>query len=112
MTDYRQNLFKQIPYDAETSAAVIDILEEFGDECKRRHGKRIIYPSDEWYLKAGRPIPDPEFYEDYDQLGNGGGHDEPVPAGISGRTGQAPPHLRHQKAGCGHRHHGSPSSLR
>ena len=57
VTDYRQNLFKQTPYDAETSAAVIDIMEEFGDECKRRHGKRIIYPSDEWYLKAGRPIP-------------------------------------------------------
>ena len=52
VTDYRQNLFKQTPYDAETSAAVIDIMEEFGDECKRRHGKRIIYPSDEWYLKA------------------------------------------------------------
>ena len=73
VTDYRQNLFKQTPYDAETSAAVIDIMEEFGDECKRRHGKRIIYPSDEWYLKAGRPIPEPEFYEDYDQLENGVG---------------------------------------
>ena len=73
VTDYRQNLFKQIPYDAETSAAVIDILEEFGDECKRRHGKRIIYPSDEWYLKAGRPIPPAEFYEDFDQLENGVG---------------------------------------
>ena len=45
VTDYRQNLFKQTPYDAETSAAVIDIMEEFGDECKRRHGKRIIYPA-------------------------------------------------------------------
>ena len=73
VTDYRQNLFKQTPYDAATSAEVIDIMEEFGDECKRRHGKRIIYPSDEWYLKAGRPIPPPEFYEDYDQLENGVG---------------------------------------
>ena len=73
VTDYRQNLFKQTPYDAETSAAVIDIMEEFGDECKRRHGKRIIYPSDEWYLKAGRPIPPAEFYEDFDQLENGVG---------------------------------------
>ena len=73
VTDYRQNLFKQTPYDAETSAAVIDIMEEFGDECKRRHGKRIIYPSDEWYLKAGRPIPPEEFYEDFDQLENGVG---------------------------------------
>ena len=73
VTNYRQNLFKQTPYDAETSAAVIDIMEEFGDECKRRHGKRIIYPSDEWYLKAGRPIPPAEFYEDFDQLENGVG---------------------------------------
>ena len=48
-------------------------MEEFGDECKRRHGKRIIYPSDEWYLKAGRPIPPAEFYEDFDQLENGVG---------------------------------------
>ena len=73
VTDYRQNLFKQTPYDAASSAEVIDIMEEFGDECKRRHGKRIIYPSDEWYLKAGRPIPPAEFYEDFDQLENGVG---------------------------------------
>ena len=59
--------------DEKTPHNVIDIMEEFGDECKRRHGKRIIYPSDEWYLKAGRPIPEPEFYEDYDQLENGVG---------------------------------------
>ena len=73
ITDYRKNLYPQVPYDAKTSAEVIDIMEAFGDECKRRHGKRIIYPSDEWYLKAGRPIPAAEFYEDYDQLENGVG---------------------------------------
>ena len=73
ITDYRKNLYPQVPYDAKTSAEVIDIMEEFGDECKRRHGKRIIYPSDEWYLKAGRPIPPEEFYEDFDQLENGVG---------------------------------------
>ncbi len=73
VTDYRKNLYPQVPYDAVSSAEVIDIMEEFGDECKRRHGKRIIYPSDEWYLKAGRPIPQEEFYEDFDQLENGVG---------------------------------------
>ena len=46
VTDYREKLFKQTPYDAKTSAEVIDIMEEFGDECKRRHGKRIIYASE------------------------------------------------------------------
>ena len=73
VTDYRQNLFKQTPYDAETSAAVIDIMEEFGDECKRRHGKRIIYPSDEWYLTAERPLPPAEFYDAFAQLEDGVG---------------------------------------
>ena len=73
ITDYRKNLYPQVPYDAASSAEVIDILEEFGDECKARHGKRIIYPSDEWYLNAGRPLPPAEFYEDYAQLENGVG---------------------------------------
>ena len=73
ITDYRKNLYPQVPYDAASSAEVIDILEEFGDECKARHGNRIIYPSDEWYLNAGRPLPPAEFYEDYAQLENGVG---------------------------------------
>lgn len=73
ITDYRKNLYPQVPYDAASSAEVIDILEEFGDACKARHGKRIIYPSDEWYLNAGRPLPPAEFYEDYAQLENGVG---------------------------------------
>lgn len=73
ITDYRQNLYPQVPFDKESSAAVIDIMEEFGDECKRRNGKRIIYPSDEWYLKAERPMPEADFYEDFDQLENGVG---------------------------------------
>ena len=73
ITAYRKNLYPQVPYDAASAGEVIDILEEFGDECKARHGARIIYPSDEWYLKAGRPIPPAEFYEDYAQLENGVG---------------------------------------
>lgn len=73
ITAYRQNLYPQIPYDAASSAEVIDIMEQFGDECKARHGARIIYPSDEWYLNAGRPIPPAEFYEDFAQLENGVG---------------------------------------
>lgn len=73
ITDYRQNLYRQIPYDAASSGEVIDIMEQFGKECKARHGKRIIYPSDEWYLNAGRPLPPAEFYEDFDQLENGVG---------------------------------------
>ena len=73
VTDYRQGLYQQTPYDAASSAEVIDIMEAFGDKAKAAHGCRIVYPSDEWYLNAGRPIPPAEFYEDYAQLENGVG---------------------------------------
>ena len=43
------------------------------DQAKARYGARIVYPSDEWYLCAGRPIPPAAFYEDYAQLENGVG---------------------------------------
>ena len=42
---------------------------------------RVVYPGDEWFLLAGRPIPPDEYYDDYVQLENGVGlwrllHDE------------------------------------
>ena len=77
VTDYRQNLFKQTPYDAETSAAVIDIMEEFGDECKRRHGKRIIYPAMSGISRRGGPSPRRSSNEDFDSWKRRG-HDAPV----------------------------------
>jgi NifB/MoaA-like Fe-S oxidoreductase len=44
-----------------------------GDMMLEKHGTRIFYPSDEWYIKAGLPIPAEDFYEDYPQLENGVG---------------------------------------
>ena len=73
ITDYRQGLYPQVPYDAASSAEVIDIMEAFGEQALARYGSRIVYPSDEWYLNAGRPLPPAEFYEDYAQLENGVG---------------------------------------
>lgn len=73
LTDYRKGLYPLQAYDAASSAAVLDILEAYGERCKRERGARIVYPSDEWYLNTGRPIPPAEFYEDYAQLENGVG---------------------------------------
>ena len=108
ITDYRQNLYRQIPYDAASSAEVIDIMEQFGEECKARHGKRTIYPSDEWYLNAGRPLPPAEFYEDFDQLENGVGmwrlFEQEFLAELDNATD-----LWGEEAGCGHRYFGGPA---
>ena len=81
LTRYRENLYPLTPYDQETAGEVLDILEEYGNRFKQRHGVRIVYPGDEWYLLAGRPIPPYDFYDSFCQLENGVGmwrllHDE------------------------------------
>lgn len=73
LTAHRKGLYPLTPYDAASAGEVLDILEEAGGDCKRSCGKRLIYPGDEWYLLAGRPIPPALFYEGYPQLENGVG---------------------------------------
>ena len=36
-------------------------------------GTHFVYASDEWYILAGLPIPDGDYYEGYEQLENGVG---------------------------------------
>ena len=73
VTDYRKGLYKLIPYDKETAAATLDILEEFAQKCRAEYGRSVIYPSDEWYLTAERPLPPAEFYDAFAQLEDGVG---------------------------------------
>lgn len=73
VTDYRKGLYKLTPYDAASAAETLDILEEYSRRCRRDYGRSIVYPSDEWYLTAGRPIPPAEFYDEYAQLEDGVG---------------------------------------
>ena len=73
LTRYRKGLYPLTAYDAQSSREVLDILERWGNRCKEQYGCRLVYPGDEWYLCAGRPIPPAAFYEDYAQLENGVG---------------------------------------
>ena len=81
LTRFREGLYPLEPYDRETAAEVLDILEGYGAQCAARHGARVVYPGDEWFLLAGRPIPPAEYYDGYPQIENGVGmwrklHDE------------------------------------
>ncbi|XSG73958.1 DUF512 domain-containing protein [Herpetosiphon llansteffanensis] len=61
------------PYRGDEAAAVIDICEPFQEYYMAEHGSVLVYPSDEFYLLAGREQPDGSLYEGYDQLENGVG---------------------------------------
>lgn len=71
LTRYRENLYPLVPYNKETAGKTIDIIEKMGDECVKKHGRRIFFPGDEFYLLAERELPSPEFYEDFSALEDG-----------------------------------------
>lgn len=73
LTRYREGLFPLTEYTAETAAQTLDIIEKFGDECVKKHGRRIFYAADEFYIKAKRPIPEPDFYEGFPAVEDGVG---------------------------------------
>lgn len=73
LSRHREGLYPLTPYTRETAAEQLAILLEYGERYLRELGTRLVYPSDEWFLLAGRPIPEDAFYEDYAQLENGVG---------------------------------------
>ncbi len=73
LTKYREGLTPLRPFTAEEAGRVIDAVERFGAQMLAATGSRVVYPADEWYIKAGRPLPDAAFYEDMSQLENGVG---------------------------------------
>ena len=73
LTRFRDSLYPLERFDAEESAEVIKQINAYGDWCLKQFGSRIFFPSDEFYLTAGLPLPDDDFYEDYSQIENGVG---------------------------------------
>lgn len=73
LTKYREHLYPLTPFDKNSAAETIDRVEEFAKKCLLRHGSRIFFCSDEFFIKAQRPIPPDEYYEDYTQYENGVG---------------------------------------
>jgi len=73
MTKYREGLYPIEPFTKELAEKTIDQVTAFGDKCLEKLGTRLIFCGDELYLKAKRPLPPDEFYEEYTQLENGVG---------------------------------------
>ncbi len=73
LTKFREGLYPLRSFTAESAAELISQVEAFADVCLKEHGSRIIFCSDELYIKAGRELPPDEYYEEHIQLDNGVG---------------------------------------
>ena len=73
LTDHRQGLAKLKAVDAKTAAEIIAIADEFGVKCLKEKDTRLFFCADELFLRAGRTLPEENYYEGYRQLENGVG---------------------------------------
>ena len=73
VTKFREGLCPIEPYTKAQAAALVDQVEAFAARFLEQHGTSLAWCSDEFYLIAGRALPEKSYYEDMDQLENGVG---------------------------------------
>lgn len=75
LTRYRDEnkLFPLRPHTPEECRDLIASVHARQRQMLQARGERLFYLADEFYLKAGEPLPSDEAYEDYAQLENGVG---------------------------------------
>ena len=73
LTAHRDGLYPLKAVTKEIAREVIATVNEFGDHELFKSQSRVFFASDEFYILAELPLPDPDHYEDYPQLENGVG---------------------------------------
>ena len=71
LTRFRQGLYPVRSYTAPESASMIEQIERWQEQLLPKWGTVLVHASDEWYIMAGREVPEADVYENYDQLENG-----------------------------------------
>lgn len=73
LTKYREKLPKLVPYDANGAKKVIETVDLFREKMRAERRIAVAYAADEFFIKAGLPLPEYEYYDDFTQLEDGVG---------------------------------------
>lgn len=73
LTAFRKMVFPLRTFTRSEARAVIERVTRLGSRFKREFGNRLVFASDEFYIKAGEPVPPLSFYEELPQIENGVG---------------------------------------
>ena len=71
LTAHRAHLPAIDPYTPEQAADVLARVDAIQQRMLRERGTRFVFASDEFYLRAGVPLPESEAYEGFPMLENG-----------------------------------------
>ncbi len=61
------------PYTPDEARAIVTQVESWQRQYRARYGVGLVYAADEWYLLAGKEVPQAEEYDGFPQLENGVG---------------------------------------
>ncbi len=73
ITSFRNGLFDLKTFTPKQARKVIADIDLLAARIKKRLKTRLVFPSDEFFIRAGYPIPPVSFYEDFPQIENGVG---------------------------------------
>lgn len=105
LTGHREGLCPLRPFTRQEAQQTIRTIHRFANRLQKERGDRVIFPSDEFFIRAGWQIPRAAYYGDFNQLENGVGlvallrqeffealqqeEGAPLPRTVSIATGQA-----------------------
>lgn len=73
LSKYREGLYPLKPFDRDSAKEALEIIERWQKKLFAEHGTHFVHASDEFYILAGRQLPEEERYDGYPQLENGVG---------------------------------------
>lgn len=73
LSKYREGLYPLEPFTKEDAEAVLSLIHSWQERLYEQYGIHFVHASDEWYILAGREMPEEERYDGYLQLENGVG---------------------------------------
>ncbi len=73
LTKFRDGLFPLSEITEDDAEKTVEAVTELQEKFLKKYGSRIVYLSDEFYIKANLSLPKSEEYEDFPQIENGVG---------------------------------------
>jgi putative radical SAM enzyme (TIGR03279 family) len=73
LTRYRDRLPRLRTFSPAESSEMIDLISKYQRQYQKELGTRFVFPADEFFLMAGKPLPPLSYYEEMPQFENGVG---------------------------------------
>lgn len=99
LTKHRKGLTPLQAVTSEDARHAIALIEDVQHQMKARGHKRFVYPADELFLLAEKPIPEADYYDGFPQIENGVGMIADFKANIAETLKEVPKRPSHQQIG-------------